>query len=67
MLLALSDQLQGNLNGLVNNAAINPSRNDIINTDYSDWIETLNVNITELLTAQRRQSNRYWIREEGAT
>lgn len=32
--------------GLVNNAAINPSRNDIIHTDVKDWRETLEVNLT---------------------
>jgi len=36
----------GNLFGLVNNAAINPSRNDIHHTDYKDWADTLNVNLT---------------------
>jgi len=35
----------GNVACLVNNAAINPSRNDILNTDYKDWQETLNVNL----------------------
>lgn len=38
-------EVSGNLYGLVNNAAVNPSRNDIINTDYNDWIETLQVNL----------------------
>jgi NAD(P)-dependent dehydrogenase (short-subunit alcohol dehydrogenase family) len=39
-------EASGNVYGLVNNAAINPSRNDIIHTDVNDWIETLNVNLT---------------------
>ena len=30
----------------MNNAAINLSRNDILHTDYRDWLETLNVNLT---------------------
>ncbi len=38
--------ISGNLYGLVNNAAINPSRNDISHTDYGDWAKTLNVNLT---------------------
>ena len=36
----------GNLYGLVNNAAINPSRNDILHTDVKDWRSTLDVNLT---------------------
>lgn len=36
----------GCIYGLVNNAAINPSRNDILHTDYRDWLSTLNVNLT---------------------
>jgi NAD(P)-dependent dehydrogenase (short-subunit alcohol dehydrogenase family) len=36
----------GNVACLVNNAAINPSRNDILHTDYKDWQETLNVNLS---------------------
>jgi len=35
----------GNVVCLVNNAAVNPSRNDILHTDYKDWQETLNVNL----------------------
>lgn len=35
----------GNVTCLVNNAAINPSRNDILHTDSRDWIETLKVNL----------------------
>lgn len=35
----------GNVTGLVNSAAINPSRNDILHTDYRDWQETINVNL----------------------
>ncbi len=36
----------GTIYGLVNNAAINPSRNDILHTDISDWDATLAVNLT---------------------
>ena len=36
----------GGIYGLVNSAAINPSRNDIVHTDYRDWIATLDVNLT---------------------
>jgi len=36
----------GNVACLVNNAAINPSRNDIVHTEYADWQQTLNVNLT---------------------
>ncbi len=36
----------GPVYGLVNNAAINPSRNDILKTDLEDWIATLDVNLT---------------------
>jgi len=32
--------------GLVNSAGINPSRNDIVHTDYPDWKATLDVNLT---------------------
>jgi len=40
------EQISGNIYGLVNNAAVNPSRNDIIRTSYQDWITTLSVNLT---------------------
>ena len=36
----------GKIDGLVNSAGINPSRNNIINTSLKDWQETLNVNLT---------------------
>ncbi len=36
----------GNITCLVNTAGINPSRNDILHTDYKDWKETLNVNLS---------------------
>ena len=36
----------GPVYGLVNNAAINPSRNDILNTDLEDWTATMEVNLT---------------------
>lgn len=39
-------QTSGSIYGLVNNAAINPSRNDILHTDRADWLATLNVNLT---------------------
>ena len=31
--------------GLVNNAGINPSRNDILNTSLADWEDTINTNL----------------------
>lgn len=31
--------------GLVNNAGINPSRNDILNTSLTDWEDTINTNL----------------------
>jgi len=36
----------GKVYGLVNNAGINPSRNNITNTSLEDWHSTLNVNLT---------------------
>lgn len=36
----------GKIDGLVNNAGINPSRNNAINTSLIDWNETINVNLT---------------------
>ncbi len=30
----------------MNNAAINPSRNDVLHTDINDWRDTLDVNLT---------------------
>ncbi len=36
----------GTVNGLVNNAGVNPSRNDIINTDVTDWKNTLDINLS---------------------
>ncbi len=40
------EQISGNVYGLVNNAAVNPSRNDIVRTSCQDWMTTLNVNLT---------------------
>lgn len=40
------EELSGKVYGLVNNAAINPSRNDIIHTKSKDWRDTLEVNLT---------------------
>lgn len=34
------------IDGLVNNAGINPSRNNILRTSLNDWNKTLNVNLT---------------------
>ena len=34
------------IDGLVNNAGINPSRNNILKTSLNDWNKTLNVNLT---------------------
>ncbi len=39
-------KISGNVFGLVNNAGINPSRNDISNTEFKDWEKTLDVNLT---------------------
>jgi NAD(P)-dependent dehydrogenase (short-subunit alcohol dehydrogenase family) len=39
-------KISGNVYGLVNNAGINPSRNDISNTAIEDWMKTLDVNLT---------------------
>lgn len=36
----------GGVYGLVNNAAINPSRNDILHTSLEDWFATLAINLT---------------------
>jgi len=41
----LIDEL-GKCDGLVNNAGINPSRNNILDTSFDDWAKTLNVNLT---------------------
>ncbi len=43
---SLIKEVCGNVACLVNNAAINPSRNDILHTDYKDWQETLKVNLS---------------------
>jgi NAD(P)-dependent dehydrogenase (short-subunit alcohol dehydrogenase family) len=40
------EDLSGKVYGLVNNAAINPSRNDILHTQCKDWRDTLEVNLT---------------------
>lgn len=47
------EQISGNIYGLVNNAAVNPSRNDILHTDYQDWLTTLNVNLTGAFNCSR--------------
>jgi 3-oxoacyl-[acyl-carrier protein] reductase len=39
-------ECSGCIYGLVNNAAVNPSRNDILYADFSDFAQTLNVNLT---------------------
>ena len=36
----------GKIDGLVNNAGINPSRNNVINTSLDDWNQTIDVNLT---------------------
>ena len=36
----------GRIDGLVNNAGINPSRNNAIKTSLKDWNETINTNLT---------------------
>jgi len=40
------EDASGKVYGLVNNAAINPSRNDILHTEIKDWRNTLEVNLT---------------------
>jgi NAD(P)-dependent dehydrogenase (short-subunit alcohol dehydrogenase family) len=40
------EDASGKVYGLVNNAAINPSRNDVLHTDINDWRDTLDVNLT---------------------
>lgn len=39
-------QVSGMVYGLVNSAAINPSRNGILDTEYGDWLDTLGVNLS---------------------
>ena len=34
------------LSGLVNGAAVNPSRSDVLKTSFADWEETLSINLT---------------------
>jgi NAD(P)-dependent dehydrogenase (short-subunit alcohol dehydrogenase family) len=46
-------QSSGPIYGLVNNAAINPSRNDVLHTDYDDWADTLGVNLTGTFNCSR--------------
>jgi len=36
----------GLIYGLVNNAGVNPSRNNILNTSIKDWEETIKINLT---------------------
>ena len=36
----------GSIYGLVNNAGVNPSRNNILNTSLKDWEETIKINLT---------------------
>ena len=36
----------GSIFGLVNNAGVNPSRNNILNTSLKDWEETIKINLT---------------------
>jgi len=40
------EDASGKVYGLVNNAAINPSRNDVLHTQAKDWRDTLEVNLT---------------------
>jgi NAD(P)-dependent dehydrogenase (short-subunit alcohol dehydrogenase family) len=40
------EDASGKVYGLVNNAAINPSRNDVLHTEVKDWRNTLEVNLT---------------------
>ncbi|TFH47529.1 MAG: SDR family oxidoreductase [Methanothrix sp.] len=40
------EDASGKVYGLVNNAAINPSRNDVLHTEAKNWRDTLEVNLT---------------------
>ena len=40
--------------GLVNNAGINPSRNDILNTTSTDWEDTINTNLKGAFLCSRQ-------------
>lgn len=45
------------IDGLVNNAGINPSRNNIENTELKDWESTLQVNITSIFSLTKNLIN----------
>lgn len=46
------DQI-GRIDGLVNNAAINPSRDNILNTNIEDWQKTLDTNLTGVFNCSK--------------
>ncbi len=43
----------GKCDGLVNNAGINPSRNNILSTSFKDWRKTLDVNLTGMFNCTK--------------
>lgn len=47
------------INGLVNNAGINPSRNNIENTNLKDWESTLQINITSVFSLTKSLINTF--------
>jgi enoyl-[acyl-carrier-protein] reductase (NADH) len=56
----------GCIYGVVNSAAINPSRNDIVHTDYQDWKDTLNAisnRILQLLSESGGSNAGSWRRK----
>ncbi|MDM7934353.1 MAG: SDR family oxidoreductase, partial [Methanothrix sp.] len=52
--------------GLVNNATVNPSRNDVANTDVMDWRETLEVNLTGAFNCAKAAIKQMLERGEGS-
>ncbi|MDD1748549.1 MAG: SDR family oxidoreductase [Methanothrix sp.] len=47
------EDASGKVYGLVNNAAINPSRNDVLHTEVKDFRDTLEVNLTGAFNCSR--------------
>lgn len=56
----------GKVYGLVNNAAVNPSRNDVTNTDVMDWKQTLEVNLTGAFNCAKAALEQMLERREGS-
>jgi len=60
------EDTSGKIYGLVNNAAINPSRNEVTHTEIKDWRHTLEVNLTGAFNCSKAAVGQMLDRGEGS-